>query len=130
MYYLELLITGIMDTLEELFDSISKPTSKHTIYAFVISLGFLIISIVCTITGKFAYLSIPEAITCSVLLAIVALVDGTTRASTLNGIKSFYSNVQRRFASVDNSIDEESNEDMYTSTGDTLHYDTEDNDYN
>lgn len=97
MDYVELVIKYIVDSFEEFFDAISAPTSKHIRNSFLFSLGFLLISIVCNILSLWSFVSWQEALTCSIILGLITLIDGSVRSSvgsSVNKIKSLASNVK------------------------------------
>lgn len=78
---LKLVVEGIMDALEEFFSALVAPSTKFTFNAFLVSLVFLGLSIVSEIIGVFSFVSWQEALTCSIILSGIVLIDSTARKS-------------------------------------------------
>lgn len=79
--YIELFVVGIFDSLEDFFDAVIVPTSKHIRDSFLVSLVFLAISVICKLIGIWCFVDWAEAVVCCSMLGIVSLVDASTRAS-------------------------------------------------
>lgn len=84
--FLKLLVDGIMDAIEEFFTALTIPSTKFTFNAFLISLTFLGWSILASVFGLFSFVSWQEALTCSIILALIVLIDSTTRSSIKDGL--------------------------------------------
>ena len=81
MDILERILEGIMDAIEYFWDGLKQPTAKYTLGAFLVSLVFLVISIVMPLLGiAFQFVSWQEALTCSIILSIIALIDSSNRS--------------------------------------------------
>ena len=52
MVYLEMIVNGLMDALEEFFNAIALPTSKHIKDGFLVSLAFLGVSILTSLLNR------------------------------------------------------------------------------
>ncbi len=92
--FLNILIAGIMDAIEEFFDALTVPSRRYTLYAFFVSLIFLGWSVVAMLFGFATFVDWPEALTCTLLLSIIVLIDSSTRSKikcSLSGVKSLAS---------------------------------------
>lgn len=76
-----ILIEGFMNSLEEFVSAIKFPTQAYTRKAFIVSLIFLGAVIALEIFGIGTIVKWDTALTCSILLGIVAFIDATTRSS-------------------------------------------------
>lgn len=92
--YIRLLVDGVMDSFEEFFDAISVPSAKFTFHAFLVSLIFLPISILCEVFQVLTFVSWQESITCSLILLCVTLVDATTRGEIKKNTQKFRDSAQ------------------------------------
>ena len=81
-------VKAVMDALEEFFSSLTAPSAKFTFRAFVISVGFLILSIAMKFTGMPCFVSWQEALTCVLLMGIIVLIDSSVRSNISSGMKS------------------------------------------
>ena len=79
--FLEMFVIGIMDSFEGFFDSVTLPTSKYVTGAFKVSLVFLIGSIAAEYFNIWCFVSWQEALTCSLLLLMITLIDSGVRSS-------------------------------------------------
>ena len=80
MQYVEGLITLILDSFEEFFNDLLKPTNKYLQECFLVSLVFLAVSVITYGFNLFAFISPLEASINSVMFLIVWLVDGSNRS--------------------------------------------------
>lgn len=106
MVYVEMIITGFVDALEEFFQAISLPTSKHIKEAFKYSLAFLLISIVAKLINIWCFVSWQEALVCTVLLGLITLIDTSVRgeiASNVTKIKSLAD--KKRYVESDEEVE-------------------------
>lgn len=90
MEYLKILVEAIMDAIEEFFSALTAPSTAFTFDAFLVSLGFIAWSLIALATGLPSFVSWDEAVTCSVLLLIIVLIDTSAR----NSIKSTLSKIK------------------------------------
>lgn len=84
-------IDGIMDAIEEFFEAMIVPTRRYTLDAFFVSVIFLGWSIVAWLFDLFSFVDWPEALTCTLLLGAIVLIDSSARSaisSNLSKIKS------------------------------------------
>lgn len=89
MEFINMLIEGIMDSVEEFFASLNAPSTKFTMNAFVYSLVFLAGSIVLQICDIPCFVSWQEALTCSILLLIIVCIDTGVRGNIKAGLGKF-----------------------------------------
>lgn len=89
MEFVNMLVTGVMDAVEEFFSSITAPSTKFTFKAFVYSLVFLAGSIAFEIFDIPCFIQWQEALTCSVLMTIIVLIDTSVRGNIRQGIGKF-----------------------------------------
>lgn len=105
MEYIEGLITIVLDSFEDFFNNLLKPTNKYLQDCFLVSLVFLVVSVVAYLFKMFAFISPLEAGITSLMFLIIWLVDGSNRAK----VRSRVSNVKQiglsRFKSEEDSID-------------------------
>lgn len=84
-------IDGIMDAIEEFFEAMIVPTRRYTLDAFFVSVIFLGWSIVAWLFDLFSFVNWQEALTCTLLLGAIVLIDSSARSaisSNLSKIKS------------------------------------------
>ncbi len=81
-----LLIQGVMDAVEEFFESLTAPSTKFTFKAFMYSIGFLIMSVVMQYCDIPCFVSWQEALTCSILMFIIVLIDNSVRGKIKTGM--------------------------------------------
>lgn len=84
-------IDGIMDAIEEFFEAMIVPTRRYTLDAFFVSVIFLGWSIVAWLFDLFSFVDWPEALTCTLLLGAIVLIDSSARSAisrNLSKIKS------------------------------------------
>ena len=86
MVYLEMIVNGLMDALEEFFNAIALPTSKHIKDGFLVSLAFLGVSILTSLLNIWCFVDWKEALTCSILLGIITLIDNSVRGNIRNNV--------------------------------------------
>ena len=114
-----MLIIGIMDAIEEFFNSISAPSTKFTFNAFIVSIGFLIWTIIASIFDLFSFVDWAEALTACIILFIIVLVDNGARSSLkASALQLKESASKMLFKQVDDGSDIESDE--YISSEDAL----------
>lgn len=85
------IVDGIMDAIEEFFEAMIVPTRRYTLDAFFVSVVFLGWSIVAWLFDLFSFVDWPEALTCTLLLGAIVLIDSSARSaisSNLSKIKS------------------------------------------
>lgn len=75
------LVTGIMDAFEEFFSALTSPTTKFTLDAFFVSLGFLCLSLIAEVFDIFSFVSWKEASVTVIIMLGIVLIDSTTRTS-------------------------------------------------
>ena len=96
MEFVRMLVIGIMDSIEEFFASITSPSTKFTLDAFFVSLVFLAWSIVAGLFDLFSFVDWAEALTTSIIMLGIVLVDSGTRSSvkgSMNRLKESASHV-------------------------------------
>lgn len=111
MEYLKYLIEAIMDAIEEFFSALTAPSTTFTFYAFLVSLGFVGWSLIALFAGLPSFVNWDEAVTCSVLLLIIVLIDTSARNSikgTLSKIKGVTNkvNIKKRKANKNEEMEE------------------------
>lgn len=102
-------IDGIMDAIEEFFEAMIVPTRRYTLDAFFVSVIFLGWSIIAWLFDLFSFVDWPEALTCTLLLGAIVLIDSSARSaisSNLSKIKSVASRFSYNGEEVDD-IEEE-----------------------
>lgn len=105
------IIEGIMDAIEEFFDAMVVPTQRYVLDAFFVSCGFLAWSIIAWLFDIFTFVDWQEALTCTILLGIVVLIDTSSRSAikgNLNKIKALAS----KFTYSGEEEDEELNQEV------------------
>ncbi len=96
MDYLYAFIDTIYDCLEDFVGSVSIPSAKYIIDTFKVSLIFLLVSIVCRLFDVWCFVSWQEALTCSIILLIISLIDTSTRGKISKSIKTFKNSAQEK----------------------------------
>lgn len=86
MEFLKLLVESIMDAFEEFFDALVAPSVQFTLYAFFVSLGFVAYTIVAKIFVIRSFVELPEAITTSIILGAIVLIDTGARDTIKNNL--------------------------------------------
>lgn len=81
-----MLVKGVMDALEEFFDSLTAPSTKFTLQAFIYSLIFLVVSVVFEFCEIPCFVQWQECLTCSILMFIIVLIDGSVRSDIKSGM--------------------------------------------
>lgn len=109
--YLKYLVEAIMDAIEEFFSALTAPSTTFTFYAFLVSLGFFGWSIVALYAELPTFVDWDEALTCSLLLLIIVLIDTSARSSiksTLLKIKGVTDkvNIKKRKANKNEEMEE------------------------
>lgn len=108
--FVKYFITIIIDAVEEFFDALIVPSTKFTFDAFLVSLGFLGWSILSLFTQLPNAVSWQEALTCSILMGIIVLIDTSVRSSiksNIDTIKQFSTKVKTNLNAVKESADSE-----------------------
>lgn len=86
MEFVKMLVQGVMDSVEEFFSSLTAPSTKFTFDAFVYSLIFLGGSVVATMFEIPCFVSWQEALTCSILMGIIVMIDTSVRGKVKTGL--------------------------------------------
>lgn len=86
--YIEGLIIIILDSFEEFFNNLLKPTNKYIQDCLLVSLVFFIISIVTYGFNIFAFISPIESSITSFMFIVVWLVDSSNRAKVKDQVSS------------------------------------------
>lgn len=94
--FVEMFIIGILDALEEFFNALTSPSTQFTLEAFLVSLGFTVVAIICNSCKIFCFIGVDEAIVCNVLMLIVVLVDTGTRTSINNKLKDITQRLKKK----------------------------------
>lgn len=81
-----LLVQGIMDAIEEFFESLTAPSTKFTFKAFIYSIAFLVMSVVMQYCEIPCFVSWQEALTCALLMLIIVLIDNSVRGKIKTGM--------------------------------------------
>lgn len=108
--FVKYFITIIIDAVEEFFDALIVPSTKFTFDAFLVSLGFLGWSILSLFTQLPNAVSWQEALTCSILMGIIVLIDTSVRSSiksNIDTIKQLSTKVKTSLNAVKESADDE-----------------------
>lgn len=108
--FVKYFITIIIDAVEEFFDALIVPSTKFTFDAFLVSLGFLGWSTLSLFTQLPNAVSWQEALTCSILMGIIVLIDTSVRSSiksNIDTIKQFSTKVKTSLNAVKESADSE-----------------------
>lgn len=85
--FIKYLVEAIMDAIEEFFSALVAPSIAFTFYAFLVSLGFVVWSIVAEIFMLPSFVGWQEAVTCSILLLIIVMIDAGARNSVKKGLQ-------------------------------------------
>lgn len=107
--FLKYLIEAIMDAIEEFFRALNAPSTTFTFYAFLVSLGFVAWSVVAELLYLPSFVGWQEAVTNSILLLIIVLIDTSARGKikkSLTKVKSVaskftYTGEQEQVENVD-----------------------------
>lgn len=91
------IVDGIMDAIEEFFEAMIVPTRRYTLDAFFVSVVFLGWSIVAWLFDLFSFVDWPEALTCTLLLGAIVLIDSSARSAISNNLSKIKS-VASRFS--------------------------------
>lgn len=83
-----MLVQGVMDALEEFFNSLTAPSAKFTFRAFLFSICFLVLSIVMKFIGYPCFVDWQEALTCVLLMGVIVLIDSSVRTNISQGMQS------------------------------------------
>lgn len=84
--FMRLLVEGILDSIEEFFNALTVPSRRFTFDALLVSLVFIVASIVLPMCGLDTFVSWQEAVTCSVLLLMIVLIDSSARSSIKSSV--------------------------------------------
>ena len=118
---LEQTIIELLDTIEEFFTYVSAPTASYIVEAFVVSLGFFVFSVIEYVFDLPAFILPQEALICSVLLAIVAVVDTTTRQSLKKNVRELQQTSMQKLSAAEAVIRSKiKREDGEENDGDTV----------
>lgn len=117
--FLLLLIQGVMDAIEEFFESLTAPSSKFTFKAFLYSVAFLVGSVVMSLFGIPCFVSWQEALTCVILMSLIVLIDSSVRSNIKTGMLNLKSIAEKFSYRGEEEGDEESvdKEEDYDGTG-------------
>lgn len=116
MEFIKLLVEGIYDALEEFFDALTLPSRKFTFNAFCVSCVFLISSVILQLFGIFTFITWDEALTCTILLGIIVLIDSSAR----NTIKGNISRIKEAASRFTYTGDEESEDEEVSDNEEVL----------
>jgi hypothetical protein len=114
---LKIIIEGIFDAIEEFFEALTVPTRSYTLDAFFVSIVFLGWSIVAWLFELFSFVNWQEALTCTILLGIIVLIDSSTR-STIKSNLAKVKSVTSRFSYTGETEEEINEEDVENESGD------------
>lgn len=84
--FIKTLVYSIIDAIEEFFNALIVPSTRFTFDAFLVSLVFLIWSVISEFTGLPSAVSWMEALTCSILMGIIVLIDSSARSKIKSNI--------------------------------------------
>lgn len=118
--YLELVITTIVDAIEDFFESLVVPTASFVREAFLVSLAFIPVSVMLENYQLISFVSWQEAVTCSIILLIITLVDSTSRGQLFNAMKVIKSTSSNAIGNVKSKMKSKSEieEEVYEYDGD------------
>lgn len=83
----KLVVDSIMDAIEEFFNALIIPNVNFTKDAFIVSLVFLGWSILAKVLKLPSLVNWQEALTCSIILTFIVLIDNNTRSIVVDNIK-------------------------------------------
>ena len=89
--FLRIFVDGILDAFEEFFKSIVSPTRQYIKMAFFISLAFLGFTFIGEFAGFTTFVTWQEALTCSIIMLGITLIDASFRGQLMHGLKSITS---------------------------------------
>lgn len=89
--FLRILIDGVLDAFEEFFESIVSPSRQFIKMAFLISLAFLGFTAIGEVAGFTTFVTWQEALTCSIIMLGITLIDASFRVQIVSGLKSITS---------------------------------------
>ena len=104
--FILMLVEGVMDAIEEFFESLTAPSTKFTLSAFIYSLVFLAWSFVAELTEIPCFVQWQEVLTCNILMLIIVLIDGSVRGSIKSGM-SKVKQISERFTYSGDEPEEE-----------------------
>ena len=81
MEYLIEFIDTVMDSLEECFKSFTVPQGKRLIYVLYVTIGFLVLSILCKIVGYQSFISWLESLVAVVIMMCIVSIDRVNKSS-------------------------------------------------
>ena len=118
--YLELVITTIVDAIEDFFESLVVPTASFVRETFLVSLAFIPVSVMLENYQFISFVSWQEAVTCSIILLIITLVDSTSRGQLFNAMKVIKSTSSNAIGNVKSKMKSKSEieEEVYEYDGD------------
>ena len=118
--YLELVITTIVDAIEDFFESLVVPTASFVREAFLVSLAFIPVSVMLENYQLISFVSWQEAVTCSIILLIITLVDSTSRGQLFDAMKVIKSTSSNAIGNVKSKMKSKSEieEEVYEYDGD------------
>lgn len=76
---LEILVNTLVDTFEDFFEALIIPTAEFTKDAFLVSLVFLIVSVIMEKLNVMFFVSWKEASSASAIMLVITLIDSSTR---------------------------------------------------
>lgn len=85
--FLKYLIEAIMDAIEEFFRALNAPSTTFTFYAFLVSLGFIAWSVAAELFYLPSFVGWQEAVTNSVLLLVIVMIDTSARGKIKKSLK-------------------------------------------
>lgn len=114
-------IDELFNILEEFFSYISVPTASYIVEAFIVSLGFLAVSLIEWAFELPAIVLPQEALIASILLAIVAVVDTSTRQSLKRNVNTLQKNSVRKLQEAQELIQQKLNREEIIEDGESEH---------
>lgn len=112
MEFVNMLVTGVMDAMEEFFASLTAPSTKFTFNAFIYSLIFLGASVAAELFEIPCFVQWQEALACSLLMGVIVMIDTSVRGNIKDGLSKLKSATSRFTYSGENEEYEDSQEEM------------------
>lgn len=81
---LDFVLKALFQSIKVSIEAFTLPTGKHLIPAFLISLGILVVTIICTIFGWFTVIQIPGAILGVLILLGIIIIERNERSEVSN----------------------------------------------
>ncbi len=101
---INILIERFMDGLEEFVSAVKFPTQAYTRRAFIVSLIFLAGVVALNFVGIGTIVKWDSALTCSIILCIIAFIDATTRSKAKKMVKGFSSKVVEKTSKLKSAV--------------------------